>query len=419
MPKTLLLLLLVCSCVVSLSAQTAQSPAPDDYNNIFKVVKWRSIGPFRGGRSNCGTGVVGDPKTYYMGTTGGGLWKTDDMGISWHNVSDGYFKTGSVGAIAVSESDPNVVYVGMGEHAVRGVMTHGGDGVYKSTDAGKTWKRVGLELTQHISRIVIHPKDPNIVWVAAQGALYSHTPQRGVFKSVDGGATWKKVLFVDDKTGASELSMDMNNPRILYAAMWEHGRLPWKVISGGPGSGLYKSTDGGDSWTRLTKGLPDKMGKMAIAVSRSNPDKVYALIESDSYSPPRGLYGSTDRGESWSQVTSEARLLQRAWYYIELFVDPNNENRIYVLSAPALRSNDGGRTWETVPVAHGDTHDMWINPHNSDNFILSDDGGAAITFDRGKSWSSQRTQPTGQFYRINVDNQFPYRIYAAQQDNSL
>lgn len=422
MPKNLLALLVLCICVLRLPiatpAQTAPTPAPDDYNSIFKPLKWRSIGPFRGGRSVCGTGVVGDPKTYYMGTTGGGLWKTEDMGISWRNVSDGYFKTGSVGAIAVSESDPNVVYVGMGEHAVRGVMTHHGDGVYKSTDAGKTWKRVGLELTQHISRIVIHPKDPNTLWVAAQGALYSHTPQRGIFKSTDGGATWKNVLFVDDKTGAAELSMDMTNPRILYAAMWEHGRLPWKVISGGPGSGLYKSTDSGETWQKMKDGLPEEMGKMAIAVSRSNPEKVYALIESDSDKEAGGLFVSTNGGKKWSRITNDHRLVQRAWYYIELFVDPKNEDTVYVMSASALRSADGGKTWESISGTHGDFHDLWINPNDPDNFIISNDGGSAVTFNGGKSFSTQSNMPTAQFYRINVDNQFPYRIYGGQQDNT-
>jgi len=399
-----------------LSVQAQQSA--DDYNTIFKPVKWRSIGPFRGGRSVCGSGVVGDPKTYYMGTTGGGLWKTDDMGISWRNISDGFFKTGSVGAIAVSESDSNVVYVGMGEHAVRGVMTHHGDGVYKSTDAGKTWKRIGLELTQHISRIVIDPRNPNVVLVAAQGVLYSPSQQRGIFKSVDGGATWKNVLFVNDKTGASELSMDMNNSRIIYAAMWEHGRLPWKVISGGPGSGLYKSTDEGDTWERLKEGLPEEMGKMSIAVSRSNPEKVYALIESDSDKEAGGLFVSTNAGKRWSRVTNDHRLLQRAWYYIELFIDPKNENTIYVMSAQALRSADGGRTWEQLGGTHGDYHDLWINPNDSTNFIISNDGGSAVTFNSGRSWSVQSNMPTAQFYRINVDNQFPYRIYGGQQDNT-
>jgi photosystem II stability/assembly factor-like uncharacterized protein len=423
MTRTRSLLLCLAVSAGSLAAQAAPpaspaSPASPPLDSVFKPVKWRSIGPFRGGRSVASSGVVGDPKTYYMGTTGGGLWKTDNMGITWRNISDGSFTTGTVGAIAVAESDPNVIYVGTGEHAVRGVMTSSGDGVYRSTDAGRTWKKIGLEETRHIARIVVDPRNPDVVLVAAQGALYAPSTQRGIFKSTDGGATWKRTLFVDERTGAAELSMDATNPRRLYAAMWEHGRLPWKVLSGGPGSGLYRSTDGGDTWEKMTQGLPEKMGKMAIAVSRSNPDKVYALIESDSYGEARGLYVSTDRGGSWTQVSSDPRLVQRAWYYIELFVDPKDENRIYVLSAPALRSHDGGKTWETVPVAHGDTHDMWINPGNSDNFILSDDGGAAITFDRGKSWSSLGNQPTGQFYRLNTDNQFPYRIYAAQQDNT-
>ncbi|MEW6320292.1 MAG: glycosyl hydrolase [Acidobacteriota bacterium] len=389
-----------------------------DLNAFFKPLKWRSIGPFRGGRSVAATGVVGDPSTYYMGTTGGGLWKTVDRGITWKNVSDGFFKTGSVGAVTVAESDPNVVFVGMGEHAVRGVMTHHGDGVYRSTDAGRTWQHVGLAATQHISRIVIHPKDPDIVWVAAQGPLYGPSEARGLFKSTDGGSTWKKVLFVNDRTGAAELSIDAHNPRILYAAMWEHGRLPWKVISGGTGSGLYKSTDSGETWERLTNGLPTEMGKMAIAVSRANPDKVYALIESDSQKDERGLYVSTNAGKSWSQVTSDPRLVQRAWYYIEIAIDPRDDDTIYVLSAPFLRSDDGGKTWTVMPTPHGDHHDQWINPNDPANFILANDGGAAVTFDRGKSWSSQDNMPTAQLYRINVDNQFPYRIYAGQQDNT-
>ena len=418
MTKRLIPFIVLCFLLTNLSAQTKQTPAADDYSAIFKALKWRSIGPFRGGRSNCAAGVVGDPKTYYMGTTGGGLWKTDDMGISWRNVSDGFFKTGSVGAVAVAESDQNVVYVGMGEHAVRGVMTHPGDGVYKSTDAAKTWKKIGLELTQHISRIVIDPKNPNIVLVAAQGALYSPSKERGIYKSIDGGATWKNVLFVNEKTGAAELSMDMTNSRILYAAMWEHGRLPWKVISGGPGSGLYKSTDAGDTWEKMKEGLPEEMGKMAIAVSRSNPEKVYALIESDSDKEAGGLFVSNDAGKKWSRITNDHRLVQRAWYYIELFIDPKNENTVYVMSAPALRSIDGGKTWENLSGTHGDFHDLWINPDNANNFIISNDGGSAITFNGGKSWSTQLNMPTGQFYRINVDNQFPYHIYGGQQDNT-
>lgn len=417
MSRTLLRLLVASLGLLPVSAQAATPPA-EDLDAFFKPVKWRSIGPFRGGRSVASTGVVGDSKTYYTGSTGGGVWKTQDMGISWRNVSDGFFKTGSVGAIAVAPSDPNVVYVGMGEHAVRGVMTHHGDGVYRSTDAGKTWKHLGLERTQHVSRVVVHPQNPDVVYVAAQGALYAPSSERGVFKSTDGGASWKRVLYVDEKTGAVELSLDARNPRILYAAMWEHGRLPWKVNSGGPGSGLYKSTDSGETWEKMTKGLPEEMGKMAIAVSRSNPEKVYALIESDSAKEARGLYVSNNAGKSWSQVTDEPRLVQRAWYYIELFIDPKNDNTIYVLSAPALRSTDGGKTWDTLSGTHGDFHDLWINPDNPDNFVISNDGGPAITFDGGASWSTQSNLPTAQFYRINVDNQFPYRIYGGQQDNS-
>lgn len=414
-PSSLLLAVVVAAAPLPAQAPRPASPAPD---STFAALRWRSIGPFRGGRSVAVAGVLGQPKTYYMGTTGGGLWKTDNMGVSWRNVSDGFFRTGSVGAVAVAPSDPNVVYVGMGEHAVRGVMTHSGDGVYRSTDAGRTWRKVGLDETRHIARIVVDPRNPDVVFVAAQGALYGPSAERGIYKSVDGGATWKKVLFVDPRTGAAELSMDATNPRILYAAMWEHGRLPWKVVSGGPGSGLYKSVDGGETWTKLSTGLPKKMGKMAIAPSPSEPDRVYALIESDSEEDERGLYVSTDAGASWQHVTGEPRLVQRAWYYIELFVDPRNAQRLYVLSAPALRSDDGGRTWTEVAGVHGDYHDMWINPADPDNFILADDGGAAITFDGGRSWSSQANQPTGQFYRIAVDNRFPYRIYAGQQDNT-
>lgn len=416
--KKLLLAHLAFLFTVSVIAQSKPDTTSADVNNYFKPLKWRCIGPFRGGRSVCATGVVGNPMVYYMGTTGGGVWKTEDMGITWNNISDGFFKTGSVGAVAVAESDPNVVYAGMGEHAVRGVMSSYGDGVYKSTDAGKTWKKIGLDLTQHIARIVIHPKDPNIIYVAAQGQLYGKSKERGIYKSTDGGVTWKNVLFVNEKTGCNELSIDVNNPRILYASMWEHGREPWRITSGGPGSGLYKSTDGGDHWDRMTEGLPKEMGKMAIAVCRSNSDKVYALIESDWEKEAQGLYVSNDAGKSWQQVSSDHRLIQRAWYYIEVFPDPNNENTVYVMSAPAMKSTDGGKTWENMSTMHGDHHNLWINPNNSNNMIISDDGGSAISFNAGKSWSTLNNQPTAQMYRINVDNLFPYNIYGGQQDNS-
>ena len=388
------------------------------FNDYLKPVQWRSIGPFRGGRSVCATGVVGNIATYYMGTTGGGVWKTTDMGITWHNVSDGYMKTGSVGAIAVAESNPNVVYVGMGEHAPRGVMTHHGDGVYKSTDAGKTWKHMGLDSSQHVSRIVVHPQNPDVVYVAAQGPLYGPGTQRGVYRSTNGGQSWERVLFVNNGTGCAELSMDMNNPTVLYAAMWEHGRKPWQVISGGPGSGLYKSTDGGSTWQPIHNGLPQPMGKMAIAVSRSNSQRLYALIESDSDKELGGLFMSNDAGNSWQKVSNDQRLDQRAWYYIELFIDPLQENTVYVLSAPALRTEDAGKTWQQLSGTHGDYHDLWINPHNSQNMIIANDGGAAISVNYGATWSTQSNMPTAQFYRINVDNQYPYRIYGGQQDNT-
>jgi photosystem II stability/assembly factor-like uncharacterized protein len=418
MTKRMIGSLLLALLAIGADIQAQPAAAGNAPDSVFSVMKWRCIGPYRGGRSVCGTGVVGDMTTYYMGTTGGGLWKTEDLGLTWNNISDGYFKTGSVGAITVAESDPNVVYVGMGEHAVRGVMTHHGDGVYKSTDAGKTWKKTGLDATLHIARIVVHPNNPDVVYVAAQGALYSHTPERGIYKSTDGGKTWKNVLFVDNKTGCVEISMDMTNPRILYAAMNEYGREPWKVTSGGAGSGLYKSTDGGESWQKLKNGLPKDMGKMSISVCRSNPERVYALIEGDSEKENGGLFVSDNAGQSWSQVTNDHRLVQRAWYYIELFTDPLNDQLIYVLSAPALRSLDGGKTWDEISGTHGDYHDLWINPRNSKNMIISNDGGSAVTVNGGKTWSPQNNMPTAQFYRINVDNQFPYRIYGGQQDNS-
>ncbi len=389
-----------------------------DANTYFKPLKYRNIGPFRGGRSVTAVGVIGDPLTYYMGTTGGGLWKTSNAGQRWENISDGFFETGSVGAVAVAASDPNIVYCGMGEHAPRGVMTSYGDGVYKSTDAGKTWKKMGLSKTQHISRIVVHPKNPDVVYVAAQGALYAPNEERGIYKSIDGGENWEKILFVNTLTGCSELSMDPNTPEVMYAAMWHHQRMPNMIVSGGPGSGLYKSVDGGKNWFELIEGLPEEKGKMAIAVSPANSDKVYAVIESDSDQDKGGLFVSEDAGNSWTMVSGDNRLVQRAWYYIEVFPDPNDENTVYIMSAQALRSIDGGKTWELLTGTHGDYHDLWINPENSKNMIIADDGGAAITFDYCKTWSSQDIMPTAQIYRINTDNLFPYNIYGGQQDNT-
>lgn len=396
-----------------LSATSAQ-----ETNEYFKPLKYRNIGPFRGGRSVATSGVINEPLTYYMGTTGGGLWKTNDAGQAWENISDGFFKTGSVGAVAVSESSPNIIYCGMGEHAIRGVMTSYGDGVYKSTDAGKTWKKLGLDNTRQISRIVINPKNPDIVYVAAQGAYAEPTKDRGVYKSIDGGKTWKNVLFVNNLTGPSDLSLDMNNPEVIYTAMWHHQRTPWEMISGGIGSNLYKSTDAGETWNKIDSGLPKEKGKMAIAVSHANSQKVYALIEGDSNKGHGGLFASDDAGENWHLVSGDNQLTQRSWYYIKVYADPNNENIVYVLSAAAFRSIDGGKTWEEIEGTHGDFHDLWINPNNSKNLSIADDGGAFISFNNGKSWSNNDNMPTAQMYRINADNLFPYNIYGGQQDNT-
>ncbi len=387
---------------------------PSHFNNLL----WRNIGPLRGGRSVTATGVVQNQLTYYMGTTGGGVWKTEDAGQTWNNISDGFFKTGSVGAVAVAESDQNVVYVGMGEHAPRGVMSSYGDGVYKSTDAGKTWKHMGLELTRQISWIRIDPTNPDIVYVAAQGATHGPSADRGVYKSIDGGANWTKVLFVDNNTGCADLAMDMNNPRILYAAMWEYQRLPWEIKSGGPGSGLYKSTDAGLTWNKIQNGLPTALGKMSVSVSRANSEKVYALVESDTEKELGGLFVSNDAGKNWNRISKDHRLTQRAWYYIEVFADPSNENVVYVLNSPGLRSTDGGKTWEYMGGTHGDYHQLWIHPKNSSNMIVANDGGAAVTFNTGKVWSTQANQPTSQIYRVNADHLFPYNLYGGQQDNS-
>jgi len=412
-------------CLFALGGAFAQKKSsgksaatPVDYNVYFKAAKWRNIGPFRGGRSVAGSGVIGNPQTYYIGYTGGGVWKTEDAGITWKNLSDGKFKTSSVGAIAVAESDPMVVYVGMGEHAPRGVMTSYGDGVYKSTDGGKNWQHLGLEPTRHIAGISVHPKNADVLYVAAQGALHGASSDRGVYKSTDGGKSWKKTLYVDENTGCSHLSMDMTNPRILYAAMWDHRRLPWQMRSGGKGSGIYKSTDGGETWSKLDKGLPKELGKIGIAVCRSNPNRVYAVVESDTQAEKGGVFRSEDGGKSWNRVSKDHRTVQRAWYYTEIFADPVDDNTIYVLNSPMLKSIDGGKTFGRITGTHGDYHDMWINPTNNKNILLSNDGGGTVSFNGGNTWTPQNNQPTAQFYRVNADNRFPYYVYGGQQDNT-
>ncbi|NNK87553.1 MAG: glycosyl hydrolase, partial [Flavobacteriaceae bacterium] len=391
-------------------------PALVVHDSMFNGLKWRNIGPFRGGRSVASTGVVGQPHTYYMGSTGGGVWKTTDDGITWKNISDGFFKTGTVGAIAVAESDPNVVYVGMGEHAARGVMTSMGDGMYKSTDAGKTWTHIGLHESRHISDVVIHPNKPEIVYVSVQGAQYAPSTERGIFRSSDGGENWERILYVNDITGASSLSMDMNNPRILYAAMWQHQRFPWTMKSGGEHSGLYKSVDGGDTWKPMQKGIPKAFGKSGISVSRANSERVFAVLEAEE--KKGGVYRSDDAGKTWKQVNSNRVNIARSWYYMEIFADPQDENIVYVLNAPVMKSIDGGKSFMNIPVPHGDNHHLWINPKNNKIMINSNDGGANISHNGGRSWSTQQNQPTAQFYRVITDNLVPYNVYGGQQDNS-
>ncbi|MBT8210599.1 MAG: glycosyl hydrolase, partial [Eudoraea sp.] len=350
-----------------------QGPEITIQDSLFHNLKWRNIGPFRGGRSVASAGVVGQPMTYYMGGTGSGIWKTTDDGISWKNVSDGFLKTGTVGALAVSESNPNIVFAGMGEHAARGVMTSMGDGIYKSTDAGKTWVHMGLDYTRHISDVIIHPANPDLVYVAAQGAQYGSSEDRGIYRSADGGKNWEKVLYVNSNTGASSLSMDMKNPLILYAAMWQHRRYPWTMESGGPSSGLYKSTDGGDTWTQMKEGLPKPFGKAGISVSRANPERVFAVIEAEG--TKGGVYRSDDAGKKWTQVNKDRINIARSWYYMEIFADPQNENVVYVLNAPVTKSIDGGKTFTTLPTPHGDNHHLWIHPFDNSKMINSNDGG--------------------------------------------
>lgn len=410
---TLILLALLMLPIASSAQKKDAQPLDKEH---FNKLEWRNIGPFRGGRSVASAGVVGQPLTYYMGATGGGVWKTVNAGNTWENISDGFFKTGTVGAIAVSESNPNIVIVGMGEHAARGVMTSMGDGVYKSTDAGKTWKHIGLDNTRHISDVIIHPTNPDIIFISGQGAQYAPNEERGIFRSTDGGKNWKKVFYIDENTGASGLSMDMKNPTILYAAMWQHRRYPWTMESGGEKSGLYKSTDGGDTWKQMKKGLPKMMGKSGISVSRANPERVYAVIEADR--SEAGVYRSDNAGDTWKRVNADRNNITRSWYYMEIFADPQDENIVYVLNAPTTKSIDGGVTFTNVPVPHGDTHDMWINPNDNQKIVHSNDGGANVSLDGAKSWSTQQNQATAQFYRVNADNMVPYNVYGGQQDNS-
>ncbi len=405
--RVFLSLVLLLTSVVVVFSQAKPDP--------LKLLQYRLIGPFRGGRVGAVAGSVAQPNVYYFGATGGGVWKTTDGGNNWLPVADDYLKTGSVGAIDVAPSDPNIVYVGMGEETLRGNVSHG-DGVYKTTDGGKTWKFVGLGDTRQIGRIRVHPKNPDIAYVAAIGHLWGPNEERGVFRTIDGGKTWKKILFRDKDTGANDLVLDPSDPNVIYATFWQMRRQPWGFDSGGPGSSMYKSLDGGETWTEITKnrGLPSGvLGKIGIAVSPVDTNRIWALIEARD----GGLYRSDDGGENWQRVSNDPRTLQRPWYYHRIYADPQNVDTMYLLNVNFFKSIDGGRTFSNIGVPHSDNHDLWIAPNDANRMINGNDGGANVSTDGGKNWTEQ-DQPTAQFYRVVLDNDFPYHIYGAQQDNS-
>ncbi|MGH9727244.1 MAG: VPS10 domain-containing protein [Candidatus Acidiferrales bacterium] len=383
--------------------------------DLGQALRWRSIGPDRGGRVTAVAGLVNDRFTYYMGATGGGVWKTVNAGITWSPISDRFFKTGSVGSIAVSESNPNIIYVGMGEACLRSNISHG-DGVYKSTDGGKTWRNIGLRDTSQIGKVLIDPRNPDLVYVAAIGHPYGPNEERGVFRSEDGGQTWKKILFVNDKTGAADLVADPRDPRIMYASTWQVLRMPWDIDEVGPGSGIYKTTDGGDTWTRLVDGLPKTdMGKIGLTASPMDSRRVWATIGGDD----GGIYRSDDAGKTWQLLNGSFEMHSRQYYYGHIFADPQQLDTVYTFSSKDFyKSTDGGKTWGRIQTPHGDYHDLWIDPHDDQRMVNGNDGGATVTFDGGKSWSSENNQPTAQFYTVRTDNSFPYRIYGAQQDNT-
>lgn len=383
--------------------------------DLFSGLKYRCIGPSRGGRVTTVEGIAEEPGTFYMGAVGGGVWKTTDYGQSWKNISDGYFETGSIGDIQVADSDPNIIYVGTGSDAIRSNVIKG-LGVYKSIDAGKTWEFIGLRNVGQIGAVEVHPKNPDIVFVAALGQAFGPNEERGVFRSKDGGKNWEKVLFLSDTTGAADLEFAPDNPNTIYASMWRAERKPWTIISGGLEGGVYKSTDGGDTWKKLGGGLPTGIiGKNDLAVSAADPNRVYVLYEA---LEGEGLYRSDDRGESFELVSNQRSLLDRPFYYCNLDADPTNADVLYVNTTGYYKSTDAGKTWQRKSTPHGDNHDMWINPNDPNLYIQSNDGGANVTRDGGETWSTQKNQFTAELYQVAVDDQFPYWVYAGQQDNS-
>jgi photosystem II stability/assembly factor-like uncharacterized protein len=414
--SSILMSIAVSAAALGLTATDASAQAAYD-TTLYSALSWRMIGPYRGGRSVAAAGVVSDPMVYYFGGTGGGVWKTVDAGMTWQPISDETDMAGSIGAIAVAPSDANVVYVGTGEACPRGNVSPG-NGVYRSTDAGKTWTHIGLPEAGQVGAVVVHPRDEDLVYVAALGHIFGPNEERGVYRSRDGGATWELILQRDENTGAIDLIMDPTNPRILYAALWQVRRLPHAMESGGPGSGIFKSTDGGDTWTEITRneGLPEgTIGKVGIAVSPANPDRVWAIVEADE----GGVFRSDDAGETWRRVNSDRKLRQRAWYYTHIYADPANEETVYVLNVGFYKSGDGGKTFDTrISVPHGDNHDLWIAPDDPNRMINANDGGANVSFNGGEGWTRQDNQPTAQMYHVTTTMDFPYKVCGAQQDNS-
>jgi photosystem II stability/assembly factor-like uncharacterized protein len=382
----------------------------------FDELEYRMIGPYRGGRSTAVTGVPSKPSTYFMGTTGGGVWKTTNDGQDWYNISDGDFEVASIGGIDVASSDPNVIYVGTGTACLRGNIQTG-RGVYKSTDGGASWSLVGLEETGIIGDVVVHPTDSDVAYVAAVGQAFGDNPQRGVFRTTDGGENWERVLHISDSTGVVDIALNPNNPRELYAGAWTAQRKPWTMVSGSREGGIFKSTDGGDNWQRLSGGLPQGLvGKTSVAVSPADPSRVWALVEAPQ--PKGGLYRSDDHGQTWTHINDNRRHLQRSWYYTHLYADPKDENTVYSLNVQFLKSVDGGKSFEAKGVPHGDVHDLWLNPNNPDRMVVANDGGAQVTVDGADTWSTYFNQPTAEMYSVTVDDEFPYRVYGPQQDNS-
>ena len=409
-------LFLVPSSVVTAQRKKRAKATVQTYSeDLYSSIQWRLVGPFRGGRAGTVSGVLNNPNLYYMGTAGGGVWKTTDAGNTWSCISDGYFG-GSIGAVAVSESDPNVIYVGEGEQTLRGNVSSG-NGIWKSLDAGETWEFIGLEGSEHIARIRIHPTNPDLVYVAAIGNLWKPNETRGVYRSKNGGQTWEKILYESDKAGAGDLILDPNNPRILYAATWEMKRNGYRMDSGGPDSKMYKSTDGGDTWMDISKykGLPKgPWGIVGIAVSPVDSNRVWAIIEAQD----GGVFRSEDAGKTWKKINENRALRQRAWYYSRIYADTQNKDKVYVMNVSYGVSTDGGKTFKLKNAPHGDHHDLWIDPNNNTRMVIADDGGAQVSNDGGENWTTDHNQPTAQFYRVTTDNSFPYRIYGAQQDNS-